>query len=295
MATILVTGSKGQVGNEIQYLDKSFSNLNFIYVDVDDLDITDPAAVVDFFRANKIDYCINCAAYTAVDKAESSKEVAYAVNVTGVRNLAQGCLLHKAPLIQLSTDYVYHNSQNTPFKETDTTNPQSVYASTKLEGDEMALKINPLNMVLRTSWVYSSFGHNFVKTMIRLGTERDDLGIVFDQIGTPTYARDLAHAMLSIIDMVEKEEIDQSKLQGIFHYSNEGVTSWYDFAKAIFEMENIDCNTRPIETSEYPTPAKRPPFSVLNKNKIKNTFGIQIPHWRPALKACLSEIKKNKG
>lgn len=292
MATILVTGSKGQLGSEIQFLSKQFSTVDFLFVDVDDLDITKQTAVANFFKDNTVNYCINCAAYTAVDKAESNEDIAYAVNVTGVKNLAEACLLHKAPLIQLSTDYVYHNNQNTPFKEDDITNPQSVYASTKLEGDDLALKINPLNMVIRTSWVYSSYGHNFVKTMMRLGNERDELGIVFDQIGTPTYARDLAHAILTIIEKIENDEIDQSALQGVYHYSNEGVTSWYDFANAIFDIEKIDCRTRPIETSEYPTPAKRPPFSVLNKNKIKNKFGINIPHWRVALQSCLTEIGK---
>jgi dTDP-4-dehydrorhamnose reductase len=208
--------------------------------------------------------------------------------VYGVRNLARACASQDARLVQLSTDYVYHNSQNTPFVETDLPNPQGVYAKTKLEGDYAALDSHPGGaMVIRTSWVYSSFGHNFVKTMLRLGTERKELNVVFDQIGTPTYARDLANAMLTIIQKAENQEVEKESLNGVFHYSNEGVTSWYDFAIAIFDLKNMPVRVNPILTSAYPTPAKRPPFSVLNKGKIKATFSLEIPHWREALKACL--------
>ncbi len=245
-----------------------------------------------FFEGKGIDYCINCAAYTAVDKAEEQQEVAYKVNVMGPALLAEACAAQGAAMIQLSTDYVYHNSQNRPFKETDDTQPQSVYASTKLEGDNKVLELAQLGMVIRTSWVYSSYGRNFVKTMIRLGSERDQLGIVFDQIGTPTYARDLALALLQLIEKRENGSVEETAFSGIYHYSNEGVCSWYDFALAIFEMENITCTTRPIETTDYPTPASRPPFSVLNKNKIKTTFGLTIPHWRDGLKRCLQAMKE---
>ncbi|HFA50074.1 MAG TPA: dTDP-4-dehydrorhamnose reductase [Bacteroidetes bacterium] len=287
---ILVTGSKGQVGQELKVLAGNFPHFYFEYIDVEELDITDAAAVLSFFEKNKFDYCINCAAYTAVDKAESQKEIAHKVNAVGVKNLSEGCKMNNSKLIQLSTDYVYHNNQNTPFKEGDKTNPQGVYASTKLEGDHIALSGG--GMVIRTSWVYSSFGNNFVKTMIRLGNERDELGIIFDQIGTPTYAFDLAEAILKIIQKFENKKIDKNNFSEIYHFSNEGVTSWYDFAKAIFEMENIPVKVKAIETKDYPTPAKRPPFSVLNKNKIKQTFGLEIPYWRDGLRRCLKKLNK---
>ncbi len=293
MAKILVTGSNGQVGSELQKLVTNYPSFNFTFVDVADLDITDDAAVQTFFRENAFDYCINCAAFTAVDKAEEAQKIAFQVNVEGPKNLAQAALLHQCQLIQLSTDYVYHNQQNTPFKESDPTSPKSVYASTKLEGDEITQKILPTAMILRTSWVYSTFGHNFVKTMIRLGKERDNLTVVFDQIGTPTYAYDLAKAILTIIDKVQTGSVPSTQLSGIFHYSNEGVTSWYDFATAIFKLENISCKVSPIESKDYPTPAARPPFSLLNKGKIKATFGIEIPHWETSLKACLNALKTN--
>ena len=278
--TILITGANGQVGHEFQYLSKA-SDFNFIFVDIAELDITDNAAVLNFFRNKNIDFCVNCAAYTAVDKAESEPEIAEKVNVTGAKNLAEGCALKDIPLIHLSTDYVYHNQQNTPFKEHDETNPQGVYAKTKLDGDEIALKTNPKTIILRTSWVYSSYGKNFVKTMLRLGPERDELTVIFDQIGTPTYARDIAKSILEILPSLEQ------KSPGIYHLSNEGVTSWYDFAVAIFDLKGIECRVKPIETKDYPTPAKRPHFSLLNKAKIKADFGLEIPHWRESLRDCL--------
>lgn len=288
---ILVTGGNGQVGSEIRSLASKYPQWDFVFTDVEDLDITKNNDVINFFKKKDIDYCINCAAYTAVDKAEEAIELAHAINVTGVKNLAEACSNNNASFIQLSTDYIYHNQQNKPFKEGDTTNPQSVYASTKLAGDQMAQSINPSTLVIRTSWVYSVFGHNFVKTMLRLGAERDNLGIVFDQIGTPTNARDLASAILQIINKIETKEVDKDSLNGVFHYSNEGVTSWYDFALAIFDIAGIQCKVDPIETIEYPTPAKRPPFSVLNKKKIKKTFGIEIPYWRDSLKECVMELQ----
>lgn len=291
MSHILVTGSNGQVGQELKALAADFLNFQFTFVDIEDLDITNNQAVHDFFTRNVFDYCINCAAYTAVDKAESHPEIAKAVNVTGVHNLASGCLINNTQLIQISTDYVYHNKQNTPFKETDPTNPQSIYAATKLKGDEVALKVSTNSMIVRTSWVYSTHGHNFVKTMLRLGKERDELGIIFDQIGTPTYAQDLALAILNIIQKVEQKIVEKSTLSGIYHYSNEGVTSWYDFAKAIFRIENIECRVKAIETKDYPTPARRPPFSLLNKHKIKSTFEVEIPHWEESLTRCLQNLR----
>jgi len=281
---ILITGANGQVGMEFQTLAKQSSH-SFIFTDVAKLDITDARAVMHFFDSEKPDFCVNCAAYTAVDKAEEQEAIAYKINVTGVKNLAKACRQLDIPMVQLSSDYVYDTGQNIPFKEDDETNPRSVYATTKLQGDEAVMSILPKkHIVMRTSWVYSSFGHNFVKTMIRLGTERDELGIVFDQIGTPTYARDIAAAILQIID---KTTDFQTFPKGIYHFSNEGVTSWYDFAKAIFKLKNITCHVRPIETKDYPTPAVRPPFSVLNKGKIKQVFSLEIPHWLESLEKCL--------
>ncbi len=290
MTLILVTGANGQVGQELQQLAAKFPQFKFTFTDVDDLDITDLAALALLFAKENFDYCLNCAAYTAVDKAEENPELAETINVTGTENLAKACAEHKVRLLHLSTDYVYHNAQNTPFRETDPTNPQNVYARTKLEGDQKALQINAQTLVIRTSWVYSSFGHNFVKTMLRLGRERDRLKVVFDQIGTPTYAHDLAQTMLTMIKKVENGQVDANHWSGIYHYSNEGVTSWYDFAVAIFDLENVDCTVAPIRSEEYPTAAQRPPFSLLDKVKIRQTFGLEIPHWRGSLKDCLAKL-----
>jgi len=288
---ILVTGGNGQVGNELQVVAQNQSAYQFFFTDAADLDITNAEAVADFFQKNAIDWCINCAAYTAVDKAESDEEMARKVNVVGPKYLALACARNNAGLIHLSTDYVYHNAQNTPFKEGDETNPQGVYAQTKLDGDLIALKSNPNTLILRTSWVYSTFGHNFVKTMLRLGRDRDSLNVVFDQIGTPTYAKDIAESIFNIIQKVDKKEVENNAWQGVFHFSNEGVTSWYDFAQAIFNIEKIDCQLGAIESVQYPTPAKRPPFSVLNKSKFKAIFKLNIPHWRDSLEECLEKLR----
>ncbi len=290
MPSILVTGANGQVGCELQYLSKQYPSFTFLFTDVQELDITNQQAVLDFFQQHPIEYCINCAAYTAVDKAESDFDKAFLINVTGTKNLALACEKHQAQLVQISTDYVYHSAQNRPYKETDPTHPQSVYASTKLESDQEAQKICPDSMILRTSWVYSSYGHNFVKTMLRLGKEKETLNIIYDQIGTPTYAFDLAKAILTILEKVQTKEYSQETLSGIFHYSNEGVASWYDFAHAIFDIRDLKCKVNPIETKDYPTPALRPPFSLLDKEKIKRTFDIEIPHWRDSLRRCLQRI-----
>jgi dTDP-4-dehydrorhamnose reductase len=290
MKKIIVTGSNGQVGSELRAIASEFSDFEFIFTSRTDFDMSSLESIEDFFHTHLPDYCINCAAYTAVDKAESESDLAQLVNATSVAYLAMNCKLMSVPLIHLSTDYVYHNGQNTPFREEDETNPLSVYAHTKLEGDLLALDTHLPTMVIRTSWVYSSFGNNFVKTMLRLGKERPELSVVFDQIGTPTYARDLATAILTILTKVEKGTIDKTDLHGIFHYSNEGVTSWYDFAKAIFVEKNIACKVNPIETSQFPTPAQRPPFSLMNKNKIKTTFQIEIPHWQESLKKMLALV-----
>lgn len=292
--TILITGANGQVGQCFQQLAAQFPRWNFIFNDFPELDITNRRAVFSFFRSlpddKKISWCVNCAAYTAVDKAESEPVLAKKINVLGAKNLAEACAEQGIPLVHLSTDYVYHNRQNTPFRESDPVSPKSVYARTKLAGDRAALKANPLAIIIRTSWVYSEFGNNFVKTMLRLGSERSSLNVVFDQIGTPTYAPDLAAAILAMIQKVENKEVALEKSAGIWHYSNEGVTSWYDFAKAIFEIKNLPCRVNPIETKDFPTPARRPPFSLLNKGKIKAAFGLEIPYWRDSLAICLRKL-----
>lgn len=287
MKTILVTGANGQVGMELQALAANYPSFQMVFAGRNELDIANGTAVNRYFENNIPDYCINCAAYTAVDKAESDQETAWRINVKGTENIARACA-PQTVLIHLSTDYVYHNQQNMPFREKDATSPQGAYARTKLEGERAAMAAHPRTMVIRTSWVYSTFGHNFVKTMLRLGRERESLNVVFDQIGTPTYARDLAQAILSVIQKAEENPQIREQLNGIYHYSNEGVASWYDFALAIFEMEGISCKVLPIETKDYPTPAVRPPFSVLNKSKFKTAFHLEIPHWRDALHRCLA-------
>ncbi len=287
MKNVLVTGGKGQLALCIKDIAETIHGLHCIYVDVDALDITRDSDVYSFFKSEKIDYCINCAAYTAVDKAESETANAKSVNVDGALILAKACARYGAKLIHISTDFVFDGAQARPYMEDIAPNPLSVYGLTKLEG-EKAIQMN-LNeyFILRTAWLYSEYGQNFVKTMLRLGLERDTLNVVSDQIGTPTYAGDLAKVILKII--VE----DRSDF-GIYHYSNEGVASWYDFAKAIFEIANVFCEVLPIKTEAYPTPAKRPTNSILDKTMIKNDFSIKIPYWRDSLKTCLAkEITNN--
>jgi len=286
---ILVTGANGQVGSEINHISSAYP-FKFIFTDAPELDITNHDAVFDFFNKNEITNVINCAAYTAVDKAEEDKEIAAAVNVQGAMHLAQACTLRNIPLVHISTDYVYHNNQNTPFLEGDITNPQGVYAATKLEGEEVIKKIHPRSMIIRTSWVYSTFGNNFVKTMLRLGADRDELNIIFDQIGSPTYARDLAKGILDILHLLAQGDVSDTNFNTTYHYSNEGVCSWYDFAKAIFDIKDVTCKVNPIVTAQYPTPAKRPHFSLLNKTKIKEAFGLEIPYWRDSLLKMLNEL-----
>lgn len=290
---ILVTGANGQVGQEIQTLKDQYPTYNFQFTDREALDITNKEAVQAYFAEHKFNYCINCAAYTAVDKAEEAKNLAYTVNVAGAENLALACQAEGARLIHLSTDYVYHNDeQNRPFREDDVTSPKGVYAATKLEGEQKAQAACKQTMIIRTSWVYSSFGHNFVKTMLRLGTKLPKLTVIFDQIGTPTYANDLAAAMLNIIQHVEEAPEKFKHFSQVYHYSNEGVCSWFDFAKAIFDLENIDCQVAPIETKDYPTAAARPPFSLLNKTKIKEVWGLEIPYWKDSLAVCLQRLQE---
>lgn len=289
MKKIIVTGANGQVGSELQFLATQYPNFEFHFTDVAELNITDEQAINTMFAELQPDYCINCAAYTAVDKAESDVATATLINETAVKYLAKACKKQGTTFLHISSDYVYHNRVNRPLKETDKPAPKGVYAATKLAGDLVALAENPNTVVIRTSWVYSSFGHNFVKTMLRLGKERDNLTVVYDQIGAPAYARDIATAMLEIIVKIEG---GKKGFRGIYHFAPSGVTCWYDFARAIFELENIDCKVAPIPTSAYPTPAKRPHYSVLNCDKIKRTFDMEIPYWKDSLKACLEILAK---
>ncbi len=294
MFNILVTGSNGQVGSEIKALHGDYP-YNFFFTDRSSLDITDAIAVEKFIEANNINAIINCAAYTAVDKAESDEANADAINHLAVKNFAltckvpSGCKQKNIKLIHISTDYVFDGKNYKPYTEDDTTEPNGVYGKTKLDGEKALLHVSPANsIIIRTSWVYSSFGANFVKTMLRLGREKEQLGVIYDQVGTPTYARDLARAILDILPNIQNEKTE------IYHYSNEGVLSWYDFAKEIMRMAKLDCQINPIETKEYPTPATRPHYSLLNKSKIKQEFGITIPYWKDSLDACLKSMGERR-
>lgn len=281
---ILVTGSNGQLGSELKKLVaiKTDHSNHFIFTDISELDITDEAQVKAFFEQNSIDFCMNAAAYTAVDKAENEPITAHLINVEAVRLLAVQCQLHNAFFIHISTDYVFDGMSHLPYGEDSPTDPQSIYGKTKLAGEIVAIKNNPKTIIIRTSWLYSAFGNNFVKTMLRLAQSKPALSVVADQIGTPTYAGDLAQAILYIIDFISANK--DKNLAGTYHYSNEGVATWYDFAHAIFEMNDLKVKLKPIRTTEYPTPAHRPAYSILDKSKIKNTFGIEISHWRESLK-----------
>jgi dTDP-4-dehydrorhamnose reductase len=257
-------------------------NSKFFFADRSALDITDKDAIKQFVERNSIDTIINCAAYTAVDKAEEDKENADKVNHLAVRYMAEIAKEKKIKLIHISTDYVFDGMNYKPYIEEDPTNPQSVYGATKLAGERAIQEIKPKNaIIIRTSWVYSSYGNNFVKTMLRLGKERDELGVIFDQVGTPTYARDLAQAILEMLPKIENENVE------IYNYSNEGVLSWYDFAKEIMKMAKLECTINQIETKEYPTPAKRPRYSLLNKAKVKRDFDIIVPYWKDSLSEYL--------
>ena len=288
MPNILVTGSKGQVGSELQELSALY-DYNFYFTDRDSLDITDKESIAAFIKNNAIDVIINAAAYTAVDKAEEDQTNADKVNHLATQYLAEIAKEQNIKLIHISTDYVFDGKNYKPYNEDDNTNPNGVYGATKLAGEKAMQEINPKNsIIIRTSWVYSSFGANFVKTMLRLGKERDSLGVIFDQVGTPTYARDLAKAILDILPQVTSETVE------IYNYSNEGVLSWYDFAKEIMRMAKIDCQINPIETKEYLTPATRPHYSLLNKAKIKKEFNLTIPYWKDSLDECLRKLGERK-
>lgn len=280
---ILVTGCNGQLGNEIQLLEKSHENHKFFNTDVNELDITDAQAIESFVDEHSIDGIINCAAYTAVDRAEENETLCGKLNADAPGWLAAAMGRRGGWMVQVSTDYVFDGTKHTPYVETDGTCPDSVYGRTKLAGEQLVVKNCSRSMIVRTAWLYSTFGNNFVKTMMRLGKEKPELGVIFDQIGTPTYARDLAVAIMTAVD--------RGIVPGIYHFSNEGVTSWYDFTKAIHRIAGItDCHVRPLHTSEYPTPAHRPHYSVLDKTKIKQTYNIEIPHWEESLAECISQL-----
>lgn len=278
MNNILVTGSNGQLGSELKEITPNFPDYNFLFTDVSDLDITVHDKVRAFIESNNINVIINCAAYTAVDKAESEPELSNAINHLAVANFAQMAKDKNIKLIHVSTDYVFDGTNHKPYVESDVPNPQSVYGQTKLDGELAMQQINPANsIIIRTSWVYSKFGNNFVKTMLRLAETRDEISVVADQIGSPTNAADLAETILSILPQVSNETVE------LFHYSNEGVCSWYDFAKAIFDIKSIDIEVNAIESTEYPTAAERPFYSVLNKERIKEVFQIEIPFWKDSI------------
>lgn len=278
--TILITGKNGQLGNEIQVLAKNYPDIQFIYTDVEELDITDETSVSSFFDKYQPMACINAAAYTAVDKAETDRDLSMKINATAVGYLAANCQKTGATFIHISTDYVFDGNAESPYHENHPVNPVNYYGLTKLRGEQEAIEKNPASIIIRTSWVYSFFGNNFVKTMLRLMKERDNLNVVGDQYGSPTYAADLAEVILQIVT-------GENKTPGIFHYSNEGNISWFDFAVAIRDNAKLSCQVQSIDTAGYPTPAKRPHYSVMSKEKIVATFGIRLKPWRDSLEKCM--------
>lgn len=285
MKKILVTGSNGQLGNEIRVASVLFPELSFVFTDVDELNITDEKAVDDFFSAGKFDFIVNCAAYTAVDKAEDDADTCFLINEKAVEILGESAAKYNTAIIHVSTDYVFDGTSFKPYSEEMDVCPVSVYGKSKLAGETALMAVNPDAVIIRTSWLYSSFGNNFVKTMLNLGKTRDSLNVIFDQVGTPTYAADLAVAILKII-------ASGIKSPGIYHFSNEGVCSWYDFTITIHKLAGISCVVNPIESKDYPVRTPRPHYSVLNKRKIKHTYGLQIPHWEESLRKCIEILEK---
>jgi dTDP-4-dehydrorhamnose reductase len=283
---VLITGANGQLGLSLKKIAPQYPQVIFEYTDIDELDITDASAVEGYLSGKNFTHVINCAAYTAVDKAEDEPQKAELINVKAVQILAELCAKNNLYLIQISTDYIFDGHNYRPYREEDHPNPIGVYATTKAQGESIALKTNSRTVVLRTSWLYSEFGHNFFKTIQRLANERDELSIVCDQIGSPTYATHLANGILEVV--IHPELI---KEQDIFHFSNQGIASWYDFAIEIIEFSGIKCNINPIPTEKYPLPAPRPFYSVLSKQKFIKRFAYRIPHWKEGMKECLASIK----
>ena len=286
MKNILITGSNGQLGSEIREISDQYENYNFVFTDVEELDLTISEDIVSFFTDNKIDVCVNCAAYTAVDKAEDEIELAMLVNSTAVDNLSKVCKNNGTLLFHISTDYVFNGKHFMPYVETDTVSPDSQYGLSKLKGEEAVMLNCDKAIIVRTSWLYSSHGNNFVKTLIKLGNERDQLSVVSDQVGTPTYAADLAEAIMVMI-----ASFDETKPKEIYHFSNEGAISWYDFGKAIMKLSNIECAINPIDSKDYASKANRPFYSVLSKLKIKKHYGVNVPYWEDSLHRMIIKSK----
>lgn len=284
---ILVTGAAGQLGNELHNVLEQNKPGITLYTDIHDLDLTDAAAVRKYIVDNEISHIVNCAAFTAVDKAEQEPAICAKVNTDAVKNIAEVAADYGVKVIQISTDYVFDGTAHLPYRESDKVNPISTYGTTKRKGEMVLLSMSPDAVIIRTAWLYSPYGNNFVKTMLRLGAERSELGVVCDQIGTPTYARDLAEAIYAILTA-------RQWVPGIYHFSDEGACSWYDFTKAIHRIAGITgCNVKPIMTDDYPTAAARPPYSVLDKTRIKKTYGITIPHWEESLQNCIKQIQND--
>ncbi len=288
MAVILITGAKGQLGSEIKELSASFCGYDFIFTDIDELDITDPAGCTDYIAKVKPGWIVNCAAYNTVDKAETEPDRAMLINRTAVKNITDAIKGSECMFIHVSTDYVFSGNANIPYNEQVVPDPATSYGKSKLEGEKAALMHNH-TMVIRTSWLYSRYGSNFVKTILSKAKENDSLRVVFDQVGSPTWAADLAGAIMSIISSVIRNQ--SAFTAGIYHYSNEGVCSWYDFATAIVEEAGLNCKVHPILSSEFKSAAKRPSYSVLDKSKIKDNYNLDIPHWKESLKKCLEQMK----
>ena len=286
---VLITGSNGQLGSEIRDLAANYGKLDFVFKDIPDLNICNFNLLQSFIIDNNINAVINCAAYTAVDNAEEESIIARKVNYEGVLNIVKALQTVNGKLIHISTDYIFDGNHFLPYKESDPVSPIGVYGVTKRAGELAVINSELDSIVIRTSWLYSSYGNNFVKTMLRLGNEKENLGVIFDQVGTPTYARDLAKTCLEILTGVNSAKI--SKNGSLYHYSNEGVVSWYDFAISIMELGGENCKVKPIQTKDYPTLAKRPHYSVLNKSKIKTDFKIEIRYWRDSLKDCIKKLK----
>jgi dTDP-4-dehydrorhamnose reductase len=284
---ILVTGANGQMGQALAATAQPSDQWEWHFVGRDSLDITDEEQVLKYVRFLQPDILINTSAFTAVDQAETDVDAAFLLNRDAVSYLAAASAAVDALFIHLSTDYVYDNGQNHPYSETDKVRPHSVYARSKLAGEKEALLLNPDAVILRTSWLYGPVRHNFLQTMLRLGRERETMNVVFDQVGTPTYTRDLAAAIIEILKNIRKNPPLREQFRGVFNYSNEGVASWYDFAEAIMRLKSLSCKVRPIRSSQYPTPARRPAYSVMDKHKISETFGLDIPHWMDGLERCL--------
>lgn len=284
MKKILITGCKGQLGNEMQLISKDYPDFTYFFTDVSELDICNEAAVKEFINTHEIDYVVNCAAFTAVDKAEESVELCNTLNNLAPGYLAKAVGERGGGMIQISTDYVFDGTEYKPYREDHPVCPVSIYGNTKLEGERRVVKYCSQSMIIRTAWLYSTFGNNFVKTMIRLGREKENIGVIFDQVGTPTFARDLARVIFVALE--------KGIVAGIYHFSNEGVISWFDFTKAIHRLAGITtCRVYPLHTEEYPTPASRPHYSVLDKTKIKETYGIEIPYWEDSLAECIKRLE----